>query len=233
MQIRRVIGSFLGVRVLREFLFKKKMQRQARRLQLYGYESIAKIDEIGNSLGIQLWIEWGTLLGFVREGALIGHDYDLDFATLILSSDLYGSFYKSLRSEGFILVRQFKYDGIIISETYLYKNVHIDIDYCSYENGRIVNYEYDIKTGTKIKKDKTGYHYENLGAYIFTLNDFPLVRGKFRNQIECYIPENAEEHIRYLYGQNWKTPDKNSNWKLLNNYEYSEEDNKLTGWMKE
>ena len=95
------------------------------------------------------------------------------------------------------------------------------------------NYEYDIKTGTKIKKDKTGYHYENLGAYIFTLNDFPLVRGKFRNQIECYIPENAEEHIRYLYGQNWKTPDKNSNWKLLNNYEYSEEDNKLTGWMKE
>ena len=233
MQIRRVIGSFFLVRALREYLFRKKMKRRGKCLQLHGYECITKIDEIGNSLGIKLWIEWGTLLGFVREGALIGHDYDLDFATLILSSDLYNSFYKSLCANGFVLIRQFKYNDIIISETYSYKNVHVDIDYCLHENGKIVNYEYDVKNDTKIKKDKTGYHYENLGAYIYTFNDFSLVRGKFKNQIECYIPDDAEEHICYAYGQNWKTPDKNSDWKSLNNYEYSEDDNKLTGWMKE
>ena len=44
-------------------------------LQLKELELVFRIE-----FGLQLYLTWGTLLGAIREGDLIGHDFDIDVA---------------------------------------------------------------------------------------------------------------------------------------------------------
>lgn len=218
---------------LRSKIRDKQLKEKCARMHEKGNEILLLVNDVIDNTGIILWIEWGTLLGYIREGKLIDHDYDLDFATWELRPDEYKKLVSSLEGKGFFLVRQFKNRDSIVSETYQYKGVLVDIDYCQKSKEKCVFYEYDIEKDTIIHKDKKTYRYEKLGVYIYSFPVFRVEKTKFQNGIECYVPENVDSQIAYRYGEDWKIPNPEHNWKDLNNYEYIGSVPRFTGWRKD
>lgn len=216
----------------RKAKFSWELSAHKKTKEKYGYEIIRLVDEIGQKLNVGLWIEWGTLLGLVREGRLIGHDYDIDFATYKMNDNEYCRFFEMLKAAGFELTRQFKYQGYIISETYDYKGTLVDFDYCEADKGKMVYFEYDIGSDTVIEKASGLYTYRNMDVLIYYAEEFSLVRGTFQNGVSCNIPCNAEKHIEFLYGEDWRTPNPDFDCRELHNYELSRADANISGWRR-
>lgn len=220
------------VKMARKIKFEKEIKKHKHTKEKYGYEVIQIIDKIGDELHIDIWIEWGTLLGYVREGGLIGHDYDIDFATNRMSDGQYRNFFKILKSKGFKLTRQFRFKEDIISETYEYKGSLVDIDYCDTDENGIRYFEYDIGENTQIEKKSGRYHYRCMDVMIYHAIPFTIKRGVFSNGTSCNIPDNSEDHIELFYGKNWRTPIPQFDWKSLNNFDVSIANKDIIGWRK-
>ena len=224
---RSIAGS-----MLRRIKYKYEMWIHKHNKDRYGYEIIGIIDSLGSDLNMDIWIDWGTLLGFVREHGLIGHDYDIDFITHKMADEQYIEFSNALRDKGFVLFRRFMYKNTVVSDTYDYKGTLVDIDYCFTEEGHYLYYEYDIGKDTKINKSFGGYTYEFLDLFIYHVKVFNTIRASFANGVRCNIPYDAEAHVAYLYGKNWKKPDPHFDFKELGNYELIEASPDITGWRR-
>lgn len=226
---KRIKKSCLA-KIVRQIKFKKELKKHKRTKEKYGYEVIQIVDRIGNKLHIDIWIEWGTLLGYAREGGLIGHDYDIDFATNRMSDDQYRRFHSFLKLKGFNLTRQFRLKGDIISETYEYKGTLVDIDYCDTDDNGVQYLEYDIGENTQIVKKSGRYYYKYMDVMIYHAVPFEIKRGIFANGTLCNVPDNFEEHIEFFYGRNWRIPIPDFDWKSLDNYESSPSNKDIIGW---
>lgn len=233
MQIKAVISKLFLIKKIRVFYNTKKLKNRNKILKANGYTAIAMIDKVGKNCNFRPWIEWGTLLGLVREKAIIGHDYDIDFAIKLSSKQDYEILNKALLNEGFELIRQFKYGNKIVSESYIYKGIISDIDYCDEIDGHSILYEYDLEPETKIEKKQGVHYYTNMGVYVYKLPKISLIRDSFGNGVSCYIPEKTEQHLAALYGVDWKIPNPNFDWKDLNNYESLGAVEEFTGWRKD
>ncbi|MCL0021155.1 LicD family protein, partial [Providencia rettgeri] len=77
---------------------------------------------------ISYWLEYGSLLGAVREKKIISHDYDIDIG--ILQSEWSKNIREQLKSINFDLVREIKIDGVVYEESYQYNQILIDFFYC-------------------------------------------------------------------------------------------------------
>ena len=64
---------------------KKHKKERHKNLVIYGCEMLDELYKAADEAGVNIWLEWGTLLGAYREQSFIGHDYDCD--TGILASD--------------------------------------------------------------------------------------------------------------------------------------------------
>lgn len=233
MKIKTMISKLHFINKIRENFNKRKLKNRNKILKTNGYSAIELIDKVGKDCKLKPWIEWGTLLGLVREKAIIGHDYDIDFAVKIDSKQDYELFYKSLLNEGFELIRQFKYGDKIVSESYIHNGIISDIDYIDETNDYSILYEYDLEPETKIEKKQGIHYYTNMGGYVYKLPKISLIRDSFKNGVSCFIPERTEEHLSALYGSDWKIPNPNFDWKVLNNYECLGAIEDFTGWRKD
>lgn len=218
------------MKMARQVKYEKDLNKHKRTKEKYGYKVIRMMDKLGSELNIDIWIEWGTLLGYIREGSLISHDYDIDFATRRMSDKEYQVFIEKLAEYRFRLIRQFRYKDSIVSETYDYNGTLVDMDYCDLNEKGIKYFEYDIGAETKIEKTSGRYYYEYMDMMIYRTDSFKIIRGCFKNGVGCNIPESAEKHIEQLYGKNWRIPIPDFDWKGLNNYEVFLADPDLNGW---
>lgn len=233
MNLKTVLGKLVIVKCLRKLKNNISLKKRNKRLLSDGYSTLSLINDISNKIQIPLWIEWGTLLGYLRDGKLIEHDYDLDFATFELNEKDYNVLYNELLKNNFELVRQFKLSDKIVSETYRRNNVLVDIDFATLENETLNLFEYDVEDDTEIRKNSNCYFYDRMGGYKYSFPLFNIEHGTFSNGTKCIIPTNIEQHIKYLYGENWKLPDKSFYWKNLNNYTYLGNEGFITGWRKD
>lgn len=79
---------------------------------------INEINKIANSIDLPLWLDMGTLLGFVREGQIIAWDNDIDLATY--STD--------------IKTKYNKFERLLNENNYIVKNNGMNIKVTSKEN---------------------------------------------------------------------------------------------------
>lgn len=169
-----------------------------------GISVIKDFLKICDSQNLECWLIYGTLLGYIRENGLIKHDYDFDLG--MWKSDYNKDFQESLINNGFELVHQFEgidYDAF--EQTYKKNNVSIDIFY-SYKN--------ETETWTHVfhrEKDDT------LAPNIWKVRKLPypnkgLVKVSFFDE-PVFIPSNSEEYLALTYGENWRIPDSNFDWR--------------------
>jgi phosphorylcholine metabolism protein LicD len=163
-----------------------------------------KIDEVFKELGIQYWLEYGTLLGAYREGAFIRHDLDIDLGLFL--DDYSEEIDKVFKKHGFklkrtILVDDGKYGR---EDTYKLLNISIDLFYFTkYNNTKMYVHDFkneDGKSWTKTIRDNGGLivrerYFENYGFTTIRFLDsyFP-------------VPANTDKHLASVYGKDFMTP---------------------------
>lgn len=160
-----------------------------------------------NEVKVPFWICYGTLLGFVRDNAVLLHDYDFDFG--IWKSDWSEKIEDILFSKGFCLVHQFESESIVydaFEQTYEKDGVSIDI-FCHYKDHE--------KTWTHVfYREPEDEECLPKGVYRIRKLDYPtapLIQVNFLGNL-VYMPENAEIYLEEIYGKEWRIPDPNYDW---------------------
>lgn len=159
-----------------------------------------------NETKIDYWLDFGTLLGAIREKDFIKHDMDIDFGILLTeqTSELEKNFYKNgFKKEKEIFLKK---KGIKIYESYKYMNkINVDVYYYEQEKDYLIYYELlrepQLSYGETIRL-KGGLNVEMIKYPIFTSIEY-----EFKN-IKCKIPSNYKEHLIISYGKDYMMPKK-------------------------
>lgn len=154
---------------------------------------------------LRIWLEFGTLLGAYRDKKVISYDPDIDLGIDEddFSFDVIEHFEKfgfkrkmiiRLKSEdksldGFIAYYKAMYKDIVTVDFFLYKTI----------NGKKKCFTFDYE----------GKGFEVLRTSKIILNNFYLTKMKFLGQ-EFLIPNNVQEHLIEIYGEDFMTPKKYS-----------------------
>ena len=111
--------------------YKKYTKQQKEILNRYSQDILRSINSICNDNGYHIWLEYGTLLGAVRNNQIIPHDIDMDFG---IYADEYNSTLEALLNEnGFKKMHSFTLKDNKTGETklteitYNYNGLHVDL----------------------------------------------------------------------------------------------------------
>ncbi len=158
-------------------------------LQLHGEELLRDTLESCEELRLQPFLTWGTLLGHVRNGGFIPHDYDIDLGLLRKDFHKKNDLIRVMQNKGYTIGRCDEFT-VAFHRVGLEK-LHIDID-CYYEENAQMGYSILWK----------GQHFH----YVFPLEIFSQFRHvTFLNTCEVRIPHMPEKFLDHAYG-NWHTP---------------------------
>lgn len=168
-----------------------------------GLYILQKIQTLASSLGKDVWLEFGTLLGAYRDSDFISHDYDIDIGMNADDYDL--TFENSLLKEGFVkqhFFYQYRSDDkpFLTEITWSYKGLNIDI-FLSFpcEEKRLV-YCYG-------KKDEQSYSQNKwlVREYSFP-SHYPLEIVSIQN-VQFRSTAHIEAYLTICYGENYMIPD--------------------------
>jgi len=148
------------------------------------------------------WVDFGTLLGLVRENNIIPWDKDIDISTwendfeitknLFLNNPLLAEYRVDIfSSPSKKRIDILTLDNIDLADIYAWKN------------------EKD-KNGINRNCDKSFEHFNNILAVKESHVGTPIeIKTKYGN---AFIPEFYEDRLIYLYGNDWQTPDTTKNY---------------------
>jgi hypothetical protein len=180
------------------------LKKEKVNLKEAGYKAVEVVSNVLVSMGVKHHIDFGTLLGHVRNRDFISHDLDVDFA--VYEDCDFFVLKKALIDKGLKFERCFVYGDAITEITMTYKNTTIDFfkNICQDDNqhhyfyGRFdksLKYPHRTKQAVKcVRPAVTGTKVE-----------------KFAGLVDVAVPLNAEDLLERTYGADWRIP--NPNWK--------------------
>ena len=90
------------------------------------FEDILKAIYQSDLKSYDIWLDFGTLLGFYRENDLIPHDLDMDFGIIIPDYEAFLRDEKVLLEKGFVRTKEFYYNDKLVELSYSYKGLNVD-----------------------------------------------------------------------------------------------------------
>jgi phosphorylcholine metabolism protein LicD len=162
-----------------------------------------------NSIQVFHWLEFGTLLGVIRDGRLISHDTDIDFGVFLndYSDEIRSAFVKA----GFRLVHRIEIEAgkYGLEESYELNGVKVDLFYFTKTNSGM--YCHLFPSAGKNKR---------LVRELFTsVNTFKTMEWQSLN---VNIPADSAQRLTDTYGdfhikrKDWNTPNQALNSELIN-----------------
>lgn len=187
------------------------MKRRKDSIQKYGYEVIAMIYDVAKELQLDIWIDGGTLLGYVRESVLMKHDYDVDFALYSLDKAVRRHLLEALKMHGCTLVRGVDDGEKQYTDSFEYKGVIFDFNYYFKGDGYSYYYEHDVNLEHGIEEEFIGregkiVYIHGYDIYKCIVTDDGVEEGRFFNGCPCVVPKNAARRLEEIYGSNWRVP---------------------------
>ncbi len=148
------------------------------------------------SLNINFWLEFGTLLGYYRDGDLIMHDTDIDFGVYL--KDYSEQIEKTFISAGFTKMHDlFIEDGSGRELSFVKNNISVDLFFFSEKDGKMICHLFPISRETQKRY-----------AREICTEKFSLVETQFKGE-KVYVSSNIEQRLIDTYGKEYKVPDKN------------------------
>jgi len=169
---------------------------------------LSQIKLIFDELNIQYWLEYGTLLGAIRDKKFIQHDYDIDIGLFL--TDYNEEIEKVFKRYGFIKTKQYSIDNKLygLEESYRYKGIDIDLFYFTLCGNKMRSHVFKNEEGKSWNKTII-----DNGGLIVNEMTFPYTGFKKINFLdtEYFVPKDADGHLKSFYGNNYMIKDKSWN----------------------
>lgn len=174
--------------------------RMRRNIQKHGFDVLKHIHAVLEREALVFFLDFGTLLGVVREGRLIEHDLDLDIGVIEKGDNTRNIVTHALTENGCILKYEYCYHDRVVQQSFLYKGVKFDVCYYRENTKSLVCYlfyripEIDYLDNemsvVRMTYDRIeGVEEYRVGGYVF------------------YVPSGAEKFLEQKYGETWNIPD--------------------------
>lgn len=161
-------------------------------LQLVGRSALREIEDAAIKCSVDCHIDFGTLLGMVRESGFIRNDEDIDYSILPGSHNI-KIFYEELIRRGFRFSRMILFDGVCSEFTLRYRLLSVDFFLPSRA------------------KDGGLYRLDNyLGWCVYRYPSPTKLISESFGKFKCRVPDNYMMLLHSKYGD-WSVPDKNWN----------------------
>ncbi len=173
-------------------LKKVKHNYYTNNLNKSGAEVLIRASKVLDKAGVFHWLEFGTLLGIVRDGKLIKHDIDIDLGVFIedFSDDIISSFEEAgfTYKHGFMIE-----DGSGREQTFSFHNINVDLFYFHKESNNLHCHIFGMN------KDTTRF-----------IRQINTISSGFK-QIEFEqtlfnIPKDEKRRLIDTYGEDYTTP---------------------------
>jgi phosphorylcholine metabolism protein LicD len=172
----------------------------------FGLDLVKKVCTALNSKNIPYFIDFGTLLGIIRDHGLVPGDDDVDMGIYLEDEGLRPVIKSTMESIGFVQKSKFNFHGKIVEECFRYKDICVDFFY------------YDVD---KWKTSAT-CHYFYLKPTDRDLTKWRAVRSDFApiedfvfldfEGVQMRIPNPPEKALESRYGPNWRIPISKDEW---------------------
>ena len=174
-----------------------------RKIRKNGLEILNLINNILDNLDIKHFIDFGTLLGFIREKEFIAHDPDIDIGILNAGKSEQKNIAEYLGKKGFKKTHEFKYDGQVVEQAYIKKGVKVDLFYYHHDDVNSFCYLFDKEFGVNYP------FLEAVSTFKFAYKKIENIENRIINGIKVSVPKNPEELLEEKYGRDWEKPNKN------------------------
>ena len=174
-----------------------------RRLQKHGLKTLEHVHSVLSRNNIKYFIDFGTLLGFVRENGFIKHDDDIDLSIYPGQSIRPCELLKCFLDNGFTYVHAFSVREKIYEFTVRDTNqLTVDVFF-----PRITD-EPGVMAGPDIFWDsEREYPSETANTILEPRYHIPSgVKLRDFNGVKVSIPESPDKLLVDEYGDNWQTP---------------------------
>ena len=213
--LKRSLASALGDKkdiikklpIIKTLNNKANTELDSRRSSLLreNFQEVLKIIYNSQLNKYDLWLDFGTLLGFYRENDFINHDLDMDFGIIINDYDDFLEKEKYLIKKGLSRTKEFYYKNRLVELSYSYKG--LNVDFIVYRRKADVIESDTIFFMTNALGKPTRYE-----VYNYSLPFSELEEHNFK-AVEIKVPNNAREYLSKLYGEDFEVPNTNYNWK--------------------
>ncbi len=193
--------------IYRRTVLKYKHYQQNKIFLQNAPEIMTRIDTIFKELNIPYWLEYGTLLGAVREKNFIKHDLDIDLGLFL--KDYSDENLNIFEKYGFKLIRRIIIDDAKygLEESYAYKGVTIDLFYFSKNKKGFYSHGFRNEYGkswSKTIKDNGGLIVREIYFPYSGFDEIDFLDRKYP------IPKDTHSHLKAFYGDNYMIP--NAQW---------------------
>lgn len=156
-------------------------------------EMLSILKEVFLKKDIHFQLNFGTLLGAVRDNDFIPHDYDIDLSMHERYKKAFISSLPELGKRGVVLCGHYKgnifnlfYDGIICDIDIVFDMI----------------FPYNLRYYRLLEKCYPKFYTEKTEMIDF-------LGGKYE------VPANPERYLEYMYGKNWRIPQKGKHARLF------------------
>ena len=219
--LKRSLASALGDKkdiikklpIIKTLNNKANTELDSRRSSLLreNFQEVLKIIYNSQLNKYDLWLDFGTLLGFYRENDFINHDLDMDFGIIINDYDDFLEKEKYLIKKGFSRTKEFYYKNRLVELSYSYKG--LNVDFIVYRRKADVIESDTIFFMTNALGKPTRYE-----VYNYSLPFSELEEHNFK-AVEIKVPNNAREYLSKLYGEDFEVPNTNPIYKRVSSEE--------------
>lgn len=178
--------------------------------RMFAKELLFKFDDAMKCMGCEYWLDYGTLLGAIRNRGFIKHDEDLDFGVLYDNKMIVES---NIHNYGFkMFAKSFIENGRGEIHRFIYKGVTFDIYYYTIDN--------ETKAHCYSFRKIPGEDYSSAKKQYVLVERYDLPFNGLRN-ISLFgrtfkAPSNTEEYLITLYGTNYLIPDSSFSMENMN-----------------
>lgn len=173
-------------------------------VQKSGMSAVREVEKALGSTGVKFFLDFGSLLGIVREQKFMDHDNDLDYGIYINERFTWADLEAELVKHKLKKVRQGMFMDQITEQTYRFddSNLLIDFFYHWKADGYDNTYVFFMKSGRK-------YQYPTCSVSRLEMYSFDGVQTVLLQGVKFRIPMEPEKYLASIYSENWRIPDPN------------------------
>ena len=160
------------------------------KLHIHGKDMLRDFMEAAAEAGVRPFLTWGTLLGFMRQGGFLPHDYDIDTAILADDYPRKDALKMAMIARGYRVRHDVPFAFSFETRDRL---LHLDVD---------VLYPFKDDLVSSMVSETTG----RISAHRFPSQAYrSLERRMFPGQIPVWVPKDPERALEAMYGD-WRVP---------------------------